>query len=181
MSFAYHLQTCGQYERTIQSLKDLLRTCDGRGPSSGPSSSPTTRSMEKRIQEDWDSATDGRETFLYMFKEDHKNLTSTFLQVIWLNQSLSIPFMHLQGTHSSIWALLDPSHPLLSPPFSNLQEEQPVMKWNPSTCVLDHLGSWDEILPFMEFSYNNSYNASIGMTPYDALYERKCKTPLCWH
>ena len=45
---------------------------DGRGPSSGPSSSPTTRSMAKRIQEDWDSATDGRETFLYMFKEDHK-------------------------------------------------------------------------------------------------------------
>jgi len=35
-------------------------------------SSPTTRSMAKRIQEDWDSATDGREMFLYMFKEDHK-------------------------------------------------------------------------------------------------------------
>jgi len=33
---------------------------DGRGPSLGPSSSPTTRSMAKRIQEDWDSATDGR-------------------------------------------------------------------------------------------------------------------------
>jgi len=45
---------------------------DGRGPSLGPSSSPTTRSMEKRIQEDWDSATDDRETFLYMFKEDRK-------------------------------------------------------------------------------------------------------------
>jgi len=45
---------------------------DGRGPSLGPSSGPTTRSMAKRIQEDWDSATDGRETFLYMFKEDHK-------------------------------------------------------------------------------------------------------------
>ena len=52
--------------------------------------------------------------------------TSTFLQVIWPNQSLSIHFMHLQGTHSSIWALLDPSHPLLSPPFLNLQEEQPI-------------------------------------------------------
>ena len=45
---------------------------DGRGPSSGPSSGPTTRSMAKRIQEDWDSATDGRETFIYMFEEDHK-------------------------------------------------------------------------------------------------------------
>ena len=45
---------------------------DGRGPSSGPSSNPTTKSMAKRIQEDWDSATDGRETFIYMFEEDHK-------------------------------------------------------------------------------------------------------------
>jgi len=45
---------------------------DGRGPSSGISSGLTTRSMAKRIQEDWDSTTNGRETFLYMFKEGHK-------------------------------------------------------------------------------------------------------------
>ena len=45
---------------------------DERGPSLEPSSSPTTRSMAKRIQEDWDFATDDREMFLYMFKEDHK-------------------------------------------------------------------------------------------------------------
>jgi len=44
----------------------------GRGPSLDPSSGSITRSMTKRIQEDWDSATDDRETFLYMFKEDHK-------------------------------------------------------------------------------------------------------------
>jgi len=49
----------------------ILCKVDGRGPISDPSSSPTTRSMAKRIQEDWDSA-DSRETFLYMFKEDHK-------------------------------------------------------------------------------------------------------------
>ena len=32
----------------------------------------------------------------------------------------------------------------------------------------------------MEFSYNNSYHASIEMAPYEALYGRKCRTPLCW-
>ena len=32
----------------------------------------------------------------------------------------------------------------------------------------------------VEFAYNNSYLASIGMAPYEALYERKCRTPLCW-
>ena len=32
----------------------------------------------------------------------------------------------------------------------------------------------------MEFAYNNSYQSSIEMTPYEALYGRKCRTPLCW-
>ena len=32
----------------------------------------------------------------------------------------------------------------------------------------------------MEFAYNNSYQASIGMAPYEALYGRKCRTPVCW-
>jgi len=49
------------------------------------------------------------------------------------------------------------------------------------TCILDHLGSWDEVLPLVEFTYNNSYQTSIGMVPYEALYERRCRTPLCWY
>ena len=35
-------------------------------------------------------------------------------------------------------------------------------------------------LPLIEFAYNNSYQASIGMPPYEALYERWCRTPVCW-
>jgi len=46
--------------------------------------------------------------------------------------------------------------------------------------VLDHLGSWDEILPLVEFTYNNSYQTSIGMAHFQALYGRKCRIPLCW-
>ena len=49
------------------------------------------------------------------------------------------------------------------------------------TCILDHLGAWDEVLPLIEFTYNNNFHASIGMTPYEALYGRKCRTPLCWY
>jgi len=49
------------------------------------------------------------------------------------------------------------------------------------TCVLDHLGTWDEILPLVEFTYNNSFHTSIGMAPYEALYGRRCRTPLCWY
>ena len=47
-------------------------------------------------------------------------------------------------------------------------------------CVLDHKGSWEEHLPLVEFSYNNSYKASIQMAPYEALYGRPCRSPLCW-
>ena len=47
-------------------------------------------------------------------------------------------------------------------------------------CVLDFKQDWDQYLPLVEFTYNNSYHSSIGMSPYEALYERKCRSPLCW-
>ena len=46
--------------------------------------------------------------------------------------------------------------------------------------VLDHKGSWEEHLPLVEFTYNNSYQASIQMEPYEALYVRPCRSPICW-
>ena len=39
---------------------------------------------------------------------------------------------------------------------------------------------WDKSLTHAEFSYNNSYKASLKMLPFDALYGRKCRTPLMW-
>ncbi|GKF27179.1 putative reverse transcriptase domain-containing protein, partial [Tanacetum coccineum] len=38
----------------------------------------------------------------------------------------------------------------------------------------------DRHLPLVEFSYNNSYHASIKAAPYEALYEQKCRSPVCW-
>lgn len=48
-------------------------------------------------------------------------------------------------------------------------------------CVLDCQGKWVDYLPLAEFSYNNSYQATIKMAPFEALYSRKCRTPLCWN
>ena len=48
-------------------------------------------------------------------------------------------------------------------------------------CILEHGVSWDTYLPLIEFTYNNSFHASIGMAPFEALYGRRCRTPLCWH
>jgi transposase InsO family protein len=45
-------------------------------------------------------------------------------------------------------------------------------------CALKHGRSWDKSLPYAEFSYNNSYEASLKMAPLEALYGRKCRTPL---
>ncbi|GJZ03912.1 putative reverse transcriptase domain-containing protein [Tanacetum coccineum] len=47
-------------------------------------------------------------------------------------------------------------------------------------CVIDFGNSWDHHFPFVEFSYNNSYHASIKSAPYEALYERKYRSPVCW-
>ena len=47
-------------------------------------------------------------------------------------------------------------------------------------CVLDFKESWEDQLPLIEFAYNNSYHATIGMPPYEALYGRKCRSPIYW-
>ena len=46
--------------------------------------------------------------------------------------------------------------------------------------VLEFHGNQDEHIPLMEFAYNNSYHSSIGMAPYEALYRRKCRSPVWW-
>jgi hypothetical protein len=48
------------------------------------------------------------------------------------------------------------------------------------TCVLTDGPKWDKQLPLAEFSYNNSYQESIKMSPFEALYGRPCRTPLSW-
>ena len=47
-------------------------------------------------------------------------------------------------------------------------------------CALKYGTSWDKSLSYAEFSYNNSYQASLKMSPFEALYGRKCRTPLHW-
>ncbi|GJR52894.1 putative nucleotidyltransferase, ribonuclease H [Tanacetum coccineum] len=47
-------------------------------------------------------------------------------------------------------------------------------------CVIDFGKGWVKHLPLAEFSYNNSYHASIKAAPYEVLYGRKCRSPVCW-
>ena len=48
------------------------------------------------------------------------------------------------------------------------------------SCALAHGPKCEDSLPYAEFSYNNSYQSSLKMSPFEALYGRKCRTPLNW-
>ena len=47
-------------------------------------------------------------------------------------------------------------------------------------CVIDFKGNWDDHLTLIEFTYNNNYHSSIQMAPYEALYRRRCRSPIGW-
>ena len=46
--------------------------------------------------------------------------------------------------------------------------------------MINFKGSWDDHLPLIEFSYNNSYHSNIQIAPYEALYGRRCRSPVGW-
>jgi hypothetical protein len=47
-------------------------------------------------------------------------------------------------------------------------------------CVMEYPGSWDKNLSWVEFSYNNSYQQSLKISPFEVLYGCRCRTPLNW-
>lgn len=47
-------------------------------------------------------------------------------------------------------------------------------------CVLDLGDRWGDHLPLVEFAYNNNFHSSISMAPFEALYGRTCRSPICW-
>ena len=53
-----------------------------------------------------------------------------------------------------------------------------ILEDMPRAYILDHKGSWEEHLPLVEFAYNNSYQASIQIAPYEALYRRPYRSPI---
>ncbi|OMO86567.1 reverse transcriptase [Corchorus capsularis] len=67
-------------------------------------------------------------------------------------------------------------------PQTNGQSERTIQTLEDMfrACILEFQGSWDDYVALAEFAYNNSYQASIGMAPYEVLYGRNCRTPVCW-
>ncbi|GKA73868.1 putative reverse transcriptase domain-containing protein [Tanacetum coccineum] len=67
-------------------------------------------------------------------------------------------------------------------PQTNEQSERTIQTLEDMlrACVIDFGNGWVRHLPLVEFSYNNSYHASIKAAPFEALYGRKCRSPVCW-
>ncbi|GJY49096.1 putative reverse transcriptase domain-containing protein [Tanacetum coccineum] len=67
-------------------------------------------------------------------------------------------------------------------PQTNGQSERTIQTLEDMlrACVIDFGKGWDRNLPLVEFSYNNSYHTSIKAAPFEALYGRKCRSPICW-
>ena len=67
-------------------------------------------------------------------------------------------------------------------PQTNGQSERTIQTLEDMlrACIIDFGGSWVSYLPLAEFSYNNSFHSSIGAPPFELLYGRTCRTPVCW-
>ncbi|GKU89641.1 hypothetical protein SLEP1_g3755 [Rubroshorea leprosula] len=93
--------------------------------------------------------------------------------------------------NDSIWVIVDSVHNALGTtlnfstayhPQTDGQSKRTIQTLEDMlrACVIDMKNYWDHHLPLLEFAYNNSYHASIKMAPYEALYGRRCRSPICW-
>ncbi|GKE02321.1 putative reverse transcriptase domain-containing protein [Tanacetum coccineum] len=85
-----------------------------------------------------------------------------------------------QALHKALGTRLDMS--MAYHPETDGQSERTIQTLEDMlrACVLDFGKNWDRHLPLVEFSYNNSYHTSIKASPFEALYGRKCRSPVCW-
>ncbi|KAA0049790.1 putative Retrotransposon protein [Cucumis melo var. makuwa] len=86
----------------------------------------------------------------------------------------------LERTSTSLGTRLDFStafHPHTDGQIERLNQ---VLEDMLRACVLEFSRSWDSHLHLMEFAYNNSYQATIGMAPFEALYGKCCRSSVCW-
>ncbi|GJS61174.1 putative reverse transcriptase domain-containing protein [Tanacetum coccineum] len=98
---------------------------------------------------------------------------------IWYHDR-SFPSRFWQSLQSALGTQLDMS--TAYHPETDGQSERTIQTLEDMlrACVIDFGKGWERHLPLVEFSYNNSYHASIKAAPFEALYGRKCRSPVCW-
>ena len=93
-------------------------------------------------------------------------------------QSSSLIF---ESNSRNIWVLVSLEVQLIiCKTDGQIERVNQVLKDMLRACAISFPEQWDECLNLAEFSYNNSYQESIRMAPFEALYGKKCRTPLNW-
>nr|GEW60982.1 hypothetical protein [Tanacetum cinerariifolium] len=191
MSTAYHPEIDGQSERTIQTLEDMLRACVidfGKGwvkhlPLVEFSYNNSYHASIKVVpykalygrkcrSPKLCSASilalpEGSKDFVVYCDASHKDQKELNMrQRKWLEllSDYDCDIRYHPGKAIVVAAAL-----------SHKERDKPLR-----VCVIDFEKGWVKHLPLVEFSYNNSYHASIKVAPYEALYGRKCLSPVCW-
>nr|GEW88460.1 putative reverse transcriptase domain-containing protein [Tanacetum cinerariifolium] len=129
--------------------------------------------------------------FLPMKKTDSmENLTRLYLKEIICRHGVPVLIISDRDSHftSRFWRSLQEALGInlnmstAYHPQTDVQSKRTIQTLEDMlrNCVIDFGSSWDRHLPLFEFSYNNSYYASIKAAPYEALYGRKCRSPICW-
>nr|GEY07554.1 reverse transcriptase domain-containing protein [Tanacetum cinerariifolium] len=97
---------------------------------------------------------------------------------IWLPLHEGLRDLIMHESHKSKYSI----HPGSTKMYQDLRSERTIQTLEDMlrACVIDFGSSWDKHLPLVEFFYNNSYHDSIKAAPFEALYGRKCRSPICW-
>jgi hypothetical protein len=101
------------------------------------------------------------------------------LKKIVLDRGSQFPSKFWEKLHESIDTKLNFSSAYHPQTDGQTERTNQILEDVLRACELKYGKSWDKSLPYAEFSYNG-YQASIKMTPYEALYGCQCRTPLFW-
>ncbi|GKD08624.1 putative reverse transcriptase domain-containing protein [Tanacetum coccineum] len=111
-----------------------------------------------------------------------ETLTRLYIKEIVSRHGVPISIISDRDSHftSRFWQSLQSA--LAYHPETDGQSERTIQTLEDMlrACVIDFGKGWERHLPLVEFSYNNSYHASIKAAPFEALYGRKCRSPVCW-
>ncbi|GKA19896.1 putative reverse transcriptase domain-containing protein [Tanacetum coccineum] len=117
---------------------------------------------------------------------DHARGTTRDTQWKWDNITMDfvIKLPKSSQGYDTIWKALGTSLDMSTAyhPQTDGQSERTIQTLEDMlrACIIDFGNGWVKHLPLVEFSYNNSYHASIKAAPFEALYGRKCRSPVCW-
>nr|GFC55694.1 retrotransposon protein, putative, Ty3-gypsy subclass [Tanacetum cinerariifolium] len=112
--------------------------------------------------------------------------------LVWKWDEISMDFVtglpQTQRRHDAIWVVVDrltkSAHflPIRKDYSTDGQSERTIQTLEDMlrSCVFEWTGNWDDYICLVEFAYNNSWHASIKFAPFEMIYGRKCRAPICW-